>query len=116
MENLPKNVAIQWREWCARKDYFFDKRFYGKSVPTGNFKNYDFPIRVFWTVDDTISNKKNTENYWKHVYSSKGIDFTRITPKEYGLKKIDHFGFFKKIMKDKLWVQIAAQLDDWLED
>ncbi|MEM7551030.1 MAG: alpha/beta hydrolase [Bacteroidota bacterium] len=115
MEDLAKNVVRQWRDWCIKKDYFFDNKFYCKSVPEGHFKNYQFPIHTFWTVDDTISNERNTHNYWKNVQGEKPITFTKIVPSEYGLKSIGHFGFFKKRMKDIFWPMAVEKLDSFID-
>lgn len=111
MENIPKNVMLEWRDWLEKEDYFFDKEFYGKTVPTGNFKDFNFPIHVYYSTDDTISNAKNTKLFWRNVASSEEISFTELTPSEFGLKKIDHFGYFRRNMKDKLWTDILARLD-----
>jgi len=111
MENLPKNVVYEWRDWLEKEDYLFDKKFYGKTVPTGHFKNYTFPIHTYWTIDDTISNEKNTKAFWKHIKGEREIAFTKMTPDEFGLRKIGHFGFFKRIMKDRLWKDVIFKLD-----
>ncbi|QNL51825.1 alpha/beta hydrolase [Olivibacter sp. SDN3] len=111
MEDLPKNVVYEWRDWLEKEDYFFDKKFYGKTVPIGQFKNYKFPIHTYWTADDTISNEKNTKAFWKHINSEKEISFTKLTPREFGLGKIDHFGFFKRVMKDRLWQDVVYRLN-----
>lgn len=116
MEDLPKGVAYQWRAWCSKKDYLFDKRFYGKSVPLGNYQNFHFPIHVYWTVDDTISNEANTKNLWGHIKSAKGITFTKVVPKEYGVPSIGHFGFFRRKLKSKLWKDVVFRLEQMLED
>ncbi|MNJ86466.1 Alpha/beta hydrolase family protein [compost metagenome] len=113
MENLPKNVVYEWRSWCAKEDYFFDKSFYGKTIPVGQFKQFKFPIHTFWTTDDTISNEKNTKNFWKHIESDRDISFTKLVPSELGLKKIGHFGFFRKHMKEKLWEKVIEQINKW---
>jgi len=115
MENLPKNVVYEWRAWLEEENYFFDPKFYGKTVPEGQFKKYKFPIRTYWTIDDSISNEKNTIAFWKHIKSEKEIAFTQLIPAEFGLKKIDHFGFFKRVMKDKLWLNVVKELDNFVE-
>ncbi len=111
MENLPKKVVFEWREWLEKENYFFDKKFYGKTVPTGNFKDFKFPIHVYYSTDDTISNAKNNEAFWNNVKSEKGVTFTELKPIQFGLDKIDHFGYFKKNMKDNLWKDIVTRLD-----
>lgn len=116
MENLPKKVVYQWRDWLEKEDYFFDPKFYGKTVPEGQFKKYKFPIHTYWTIDDTISNEKNTKAFWKHVKSEKEISFTKLEPKKMGLKTMDHFGFFRRMMKDKLWVDVVKILNNMLKN
>lgn len=115
MEDLPTPVAREWGDWLTVPDYFFDPRFYGKTVPEGAFKQFDFPIHNIHATDDSISTPPNIDNYWKHVTSSAGISFERIEPASVGLKRIDHFGYFKSIMQEPLWTGIARRLDGWLE-
>jgi predicted alpha/beta hydrolase len=114
MEDLPKNVVLQWRDWCEKPDYFFNKEFYGKTVPIGNFKQYDFPVHVFWTTDDPISNKNSVPAYWNNVKSKKSITLQKITAKDYQVKKIEHFGFFKKNLKPTLWQETLQKLNSFL--
>jgi len=114
MENLPKKVVFEWRSWLEKEDYFFDAKFYGKTIPKGHYKNFKFPVHIYYSVDDTISNEKNTKAFWRNVNSEKGIVFTELTPKDFGLKKIDHFGYFRKNMKNTLWIDIVARLDKFL--
>lgn len=115
MENLPKNVTYEWRAWCEKEDYLFNEEFYGKTIPTGHFKNYPFPIHTYWTTDDTISNERNTKAFWQNIKSEKEISFTKLIPTELGLKEIGHFGFFKKVMKDKLWGDVVERLNKLVE-
>ncbi|HEX8577525.1 MAG TPA: hypothetical protein VF677_14645, partial [Flavobacterium sp.] len=80
----------------------------------GNFKNFHFPIHVFWATDDPISNKKSVQQFWNNCKSTAGIHFTRLHPSEYKIKKIGHMGFFKKSMKNILWPQILLKLELFL--
>lgn len=114
MENLPKKVALEWRSWVEKEDYLFDDAFFGKSIPKGQFHNFKFPIHIYWTSDDNISNPKNLEAFWKHIQSEKGISFTQLNPEELNLNKIDHFGFFKRSMKKPLWNEVVLRLDHYL--
>lgn len=114
MENLPKKVVFEWRDWLEKENYFFDEKFYGKTVPTGHFKNFKFPIHVYYSTDDPVSNAKNSKTFWSNVKSEKGITFTELSPLEFGLKSIGHFGYFKKSMKDELWTGIVTRLDKFI--
>lgn len=114
MEDLPKNVILEWRDWCTKADYFFDEKFLGKTVPAGQFQHIPFPIHLFWTTDDFIANERSVPSFWKHIKSQQGIKITKITPESIGVKSIGHFGFFRKKMADKFWPKILKQLDSYL--
>ncbi len=114
MENLPKNVVLEWRAWCSKEHYLFDEAFYGKTIPKGNFQELPFPIQVYYAADDTISSVKNVKNFWKHIKSTKAIDFTKFEPKDLDVDKIDHFGYFKKRMKNTFWEMTRLKLEAFL--
>lgn len=111
MENLPKNVVVEWRKWCVRKHYLFDERFLGKTVPKGQFDQLPFPIHVFNTSDDTISSKQNIDNLWKHIKSVEPISFTEVSPKELKVKEIGHLGFFRRRFRDTIWQDALSKLE-----
>ncbi len=114
MEDLPRRVVTEWRDWCEKPSYFFHSDFYGKTVPKGHFQSYQFPVHVFWATDDPISNENSVATYWQHIKSIKDITLQKIQPKEYQQKKIEHFGFFKKGLKETLWQETVAKLNSFL--
>ncbi|MGB0524279.1 MAG: alpha/beta fold hydrolase [Flammeovirgaceae bacterium] len=114
MEDLPKNVVLEWRAWCFKKNYIFDKKFSNKTVPTDHFKALPFPIHIFWATDDPISNKKSVPTFWSHVKSKFAITFSKIIPSEVGAKSIGHFGFFNKKHKNTLWPRALTKLNEFL--
>lgn len=116
MENLPKNVAGEWHQWCSSPDYLFDEKFLGKTLPKGSYDAMPFPIEVVWTPDDTISNEKNVKAFWRHVTSIKLINITELKASDIKEKEIGHFGFFKRRMKDKIWPVLLGKLDGFLVD
>lgn len=113
MENLPKNVALEWRNWCSKKDYLFDEKFYGKTVPKGHFNKMTFPIHMFSVTDDNICSEQNIRNFWKHIKSEHEIGFTRISPKEIEAKEVGHMGFFRKRFKESLWPLALNKLEEY---
>jgi predicted alpha/beta hydrolase len=113
MEDLPKQVVQEWRKWCLKPNYFFNEKFYGKTVPIGQFQNYTFPVHVYWTSDDPISNKQSIPAFWNNVKSTRPIDIQQITPEQYGVKTIGHFGFFKKNLKESLWQEALDKLNSF---
>lgn len=111
MEDLPKQLAQEWRAWCSVPDYFFDPRFYGVTVPVGHFQQFEFPWHNVHATDDAISTPTNIRNFWKHVQSTEAITFETIAPEDVGLQRIDHFGYFKRALKAPLWSEVVRRFD-----
>lgn len=107
MEDLPYPLAKEWGEWCTKSDYIFDSKFWGVTVPKGNYEKLPFPVKVLTALDDEISTPKNVENFWKHVHSEKGIEFKTYDPKNFPKKRIAHFGYFRKENK-QIWDDVVS--------
>lgn len=114
MENLPTPVVNQWRDWCQVQDYYFDKKYELSVASLGSFKQFTCPIEVFNSIDDSISSPENTKNYWKHIASTKAINIHSLVPSDFDVKSIDHFGYFKRNMKESLWSTIRKKVDLWI--
>jgi dynactin complex subunit len=48
----------------------------------------------------------------QELYENSEADIVTIRPEDYGMKKIDHFGFFKSSMNKKAW----SESSQWLLD
>jgi predicted alpha/beta hydrolase len=110
MEDLPRQVALEWRAWCRRPDYFFDPRFAGRSVPVEAYGRLPFPVQLYWTPDDTISSEANTRRFWSHVRSERGIQMQELRASAYGVREMGHFGFFRKQQRERLWPEVLETL------
>jgi predicted alpha/beta hydrolase len=115
MEDLPKQIVLDWRNWCSVPEYFFNEKYYAESAQKGFYKELAFPIKVYWTTDDPISNARSVPMFWKHVNSTGGIHIESITPQEIGEKEIGHFGFFRKKFKQTLWTKALKDLKNFIQ-
>ncbi|SEP75896.1 alpha/beta hydrolase family protein [Neolewinella agarilytica] len=116
MEDLPPKAFNDWKDWCTSPDYFFDPRFYGTTVPEVDFGRIDFPIHHCHASDETISTSENVRTFWRHWSSKAGITQQLLRPADYSVKEIVHFGYFRRKMKDTLWVEVAERLESWVEN
>jgi predicted alpha/beta hydrolase len=114
MENLPSTVVKEWRDWCTKRDYFFDPKFYGKSVPRGIFQEFEFPIRVYFAEDDPISNERSVPRFWSHVRSRKGLEMIKLRAQEFGAQEIGHFGYFSKKFQNNIWSLFLADIENFI--
>ena len=115
MEDLPKQIVLDWRNWCSVPEYFFNEKYYANSAQKGFFKDLIFPIQVYWTTDDPISNARSIPMFWKHVKSSGGIKIDCIKPADIGEKTIGHFGFFRRKFKESLWQIALKDLENFIK-
>ena len=115
MEDLPKQVVLDWRHWCSVPEYFFNKKYAPTSADKGFFQELTFPIQVYWATDDPISNARSVSMFWKYVKSSGGIKIDSISPQAIGVKALGHFGFFRKKFKEILWGKILNDLESFIK-
>ncbi|MES2520170.1 MAG: alpha/beta fold hydrolase [Bacteroidota bacterium] len=115
MEDLPKQITLDWRNWCSVPEYYFNEKYYADTAQKGFYKELTFPIQVYWTTDDPISNSRSIPMFWQYIRSSVGIKIDCITPQEIGEKEIGHFGFFRKKFKQNLWMRALSDLENFIK-
>ncbi|MFW2178483.1 MULTISPECIES: alpha/beta fold hydrolase [unclassified Moraxella] len=106
-EDLPKQVAKQWRDWCNGSGYI--KTAFGKTVQTHYYDEVKLPTLWVNAPDDDIANDKNVADMIR-VFPNIQATTKTLNPKDYGLKHIGHMKFFSR-QNQVLWQQAV----DWLE-
>jgi predicted alpha/beta hydrolase len=107
-ENLPKGVAIQWRNWCINPNYF-DEHFQ-KSNTSLFFDKLRIPLKSIQIKDDPIANEITSNKILKY-YKIANIEIEKISPEQLGVKKIGHTGFFSRQFKDTLWKNLKTDIE-----
>lgn len=102
-ENLPKGVALQWRNWCINKNYW-DSDF-NKETNKSSFQNLTGSLKSILFLDDKIISQKANSKLLQY-YSNASIEENIISPNEVGIDSIGHFGFFSS-KSEKLWKLIV---------
>jgi len=110
MEDLPRSVVQDFRNWCHVPDYYFDARF-AADLPPHQYHSLRLPVSVYWASDDPLSNARSVPRFWGHVHSAASIAMHRLVPAELGVKSIGHFGFFRRGLRTSLWPRLLADLN-----
>lgn len=97
--NLPRGVIEQWRRWSLHPDYLMGVE--DKSVKA-KFDAVKTPLLSLSFSDDEFMSAENTASL-HGFYSNTKRTMRRINPKDVGVKRIGHFGFFRKEMEEPLW-------------
>lgn len=97
--DLPRGVIWQWRRWCLDPEYAVGVE--GPEV-RARFAAVDAPITSFSFTDDEMMSAENTRSI-HGFYTGAEVAMRRIDPRELGLSRIGHFGFFRREMRAVLW-------------
>lgn len=106
-ERLPKGVAKDWGRFGRYKHYLSDER--GQPIRTG-FESYQGRLKLCAISDDEMFAPEPCVRKLGGLFTSTRPEVHVLQPQSYGMKKIDHFGFFKKNMNQKAWEEAA----NWL--
>lgn len=97
--DLPAGVIRQWRRWCLHPDYLIGVE--GAPIQRA-FNAVKTPLVSLSFSDDEMMSARNTESL-HGFYRSAPKTMHRIAPKEIGVDRIGHFGFFRKHFQSNLW-------------
>lgn len=99
-ENLPKNVILEWRDWCIDKDYC--KMLIENKLQTDKFYDFNVPITSIYLSDDPITNDKSVSSILK-LYPNSNSNLVKLNVKDFTNEKVGHIGIFRKKFANNLW-------------
>lgn len=105
-ENLPKNVAKQWAEFCGTQGYVMH------AVKKQRLPDYHSkitcPITAIWASDDEIATHPNVQALLD-LYPNAATAMIELKPKQFQHKSIGHMQMFRKSHRN-IWDLIEQQL------
>lgn len=111
-EDIPRHVA---RQWATRRtpDFRFE---HAVDVARGRAwlqRHYDLEGRalVITIADDAFASEAGTRRLLA-IYPRLQVEHERVRPADVGMKRIGHFGYFRRQGKALLWPRIVAFLRD----
>lgn len=95
--DLPAGVALQWRRWCLHPEY-------SKSTEgvRAAYDGFDTPTHSISFTDDEFMSARNIEELHK-LSPRMPLTAERIAPAELGVRRIGHFGAFRRDFEPTLW-------------
>ncbi|MFI8034411.1 alpha/beta fold hydrolase [Acinetobacter sp. ABJ_C3_5] len=105
-ENLPKNVAKQWAEFCSKPGYVMNA--IGKTIFEDYHQKIQCPITSFWATDDEIATHSNVKDLLR-LYPNAQTKLIELNPQQLGYKRIGHMLMFKK-SHQKIWPILESEL------
>ncbi len=105
-EDLPKNIALQWADWCTKPGYV--ENAFGKDVTQHFYDKIDVPILWLTATDDPIATPANVDDMLR-LLKSAPVTRRRLDPADFALQQIGHADFFRR-RNVKLWPIVT----DWI--
>ena len=97
--DLPAGVIRQWRRWCLHPDYLIGVE--GEPLQRA-FDAVTTPLVSLSFSDDEMMSARSTESL-HGFYRSAPTTLQRLSPRDVGVERIGHFGFFRKHFQNSLW-------------
>ena len=106
-EDLPKGVALEWARWC-RSPGALVQAIGGDAAE--RFAKYRGPILALSFEDDRLFAPPRAVDALLRFYTNARVEHRHLSAKELGLRKVEHFGFFREAASEHGW-PLAV---DWL--
>lgn len=103
--DLPRGVTWQWRRWCLDPDYLLSE---GEAARAA-YARFNAPIFSYSFEDDDINTRPGID-YLHSCYRGAQVIRRHVHPRDVGLDRIGHFGFFSEKCRETLWKDAL----DWL--
>ncbi|MBB6095276.1 putative alpha/beta hydrolase [Povalibacter uvarum] len=105
--DLPRGVIEQWRRWCLDREYVVGVE--GENV-RASYSSVEMPMVCVSFTDDEMMSEQSVRSLHR-LYSHAPIEYRRIAPRDIGVRRIGHFGFFRPQFEQTLWTMVPR----WLE-
>ena len=103
--DLPSRAIFQWRRWCLSPDYLLS----GEPGAREAYARARFPVLALTFSDDELLLESGSRML-HDAYTGTPVDYRVLTPQQFNLPRIGHFGFFKRNHETVLWPLVS----DWL--
>jgi predicted alpha/beta hydrolase len=97
--DLPKGVIEQWRRWCLNREYAV-----GAEGPEVRqlYADVKTPIVSLSFTDDEYMSARNIASL-HGFYTGAAVTMKRLAPRDVGMRRVGHFGFFRSACEEPLW-------------
>jgi predicted alpha/beta hydrolase len=96
--DLPRGVMAQWRAWCLDRNYVVGV----EPEARERFAAVTVPLVSLSFTDDELMSARNIDSIHA-FYANSPRTMRRIHPREAGVPRIGHFGFFRAEHAETLW-------------
>lgn len=104
--DIPRRALFQWRRWCLTPEYLLS----GEPGARQAYADARYPVLGLTFTDDELLLEPGSRML-HDAYSGTQVDYRVLSPQQFDLPRIGHFGFFKINQEQFLWPLVS----DWLQ-
>jgi len=104
--NLPAGVMLQWRAWCLNPRYSVGA---GGEAVRQRYAGARFPVHALSMDDDELMTLRGIR-VLMDLYENAPSEVRRVAPQDFGIRRIGHFGAFRREREGDLWPRMAQWL------
>jgi predicted alpha/beta hydrolase len=105
--DIPRRAFFQWRRWCLTPEYLLT----GEPGAREAYARARYPVLGLTIADDELLLESGSR-LLHDAYSGAHVDYRVLSPQQFDLPRIGHFGFFKRTHEDTLWPVVSAWLHE----
>jgi predicted alpha/beta hydrolase len=105
--DLPAGVARQWARWGRDPKYLAGRH---PARTLASYAEIDQPMLSVWIADDEVA-PREAHDAMVDLYENADHHRFTLDPRDLGLKKIGHFGFFRPHVGNLAWPKLLL----WIE-
>ena len=103
--DLPNGAVRQWRRWCLDPDYLLGAE--PRARPA--YASSEFDVLGLSFADDELLLEAGSRML--HSAYCRPVEYRVLSPRDFDMERIGHFGFFRAGSEHSLWPLVA----DWLD-
>ncbi len=106
-DDLPSGVAREWRRWCLTPGFFTGA--YPEALD--HFASIRCPVLSFTFADDLFYAPRSAVAELHGWLTNARLEHREVAPAEIDEEMIGHFGFFTRVVGERLWPDVVAFFD-----
>lgn len=105
--DIPRRAFFQWRRWCLTPEYLLS----GEPGAREAYRRARYPVLGLTIADDELLLESGSR-LLHDAYAAEQVEYRVLTPQEFGLQRIGHFGFFRSTHEASLWPLVSTWLHE----
>ncbi len=107
-ENLPSGVALQWARWCRSRRWVWGDPAAAANASHARFRG---PLRAYSVEDDRVFAPPAAVDALAALFANASpVERIHLVPRDLGVARLGHWGFFRERFRDRLWPEAARFL------